>query len=73
VTPELEKAVPTPPQFESLSELFDASRFDASGPLYKAYESQITSELIQLRDEGRKFGALILEPVLLGAGGMILM
>jgi dethiobiotin synthetase/adenosylmethionine--8-amino-7-oxononanoate aminotransferase len=69
---DLEQTVSSPPSFDSLSELFYAARFDASSPVYKAYEQQITSTLTSLRDSGRKFGALILEPVLLGAGGMLL-
>jgi bifunctional dethiobiotin synthetase / adenosylmethionine---8-amino-7-oxononanoate aminotransferase len=68
----IQETVSSPPSFDSLSELFYEARFDASSPVYKAYERHITDTLTSLRDSGRKFGALILEPVLLGAGGMIL-
>jgi bifunctional dethiobiotin synthetase / adenosylmethionine---8-amino-7-oxononanoate aminotransferase len=73
IPPELKERISSPPSFTSLSELFNTKRFDSSSGLYKSYESSITSTLTSLRDSGRKFGALILEPVVLGAGGMILM
>ena len=69
---ELQQSISSSESFSSLSELFNPKRFDASSALYKSYESTITNTLTSLRDSGRKFGALILEPVLLGAGGMIL-
>lgn len=51
--------------FESLDAIFDLQKRNAD-----AYVRYIESTLTQLRDSGRKFGALILEPVILGAGGM---
>jgi bifunctional dethiobiotin synthetase / adenosylmethionine---8-amino-7-oxononanoate aminotransferase len=60
------------PTINNLSDIFKSERFEPSSELYKAYESKITSILASLRDEGRKFGALLMEPVLLGAGGMVL-
>ena len=52
--------------FDSLEEVFDLQARDAS-----RYVAYITSTLTRLRDEGRRFGGLIIEPVILGAGGMI--
>lgn len=69
---ELQQSISSPVSFSSLSELFNPTRFSASSSLYKSYESTIKNTLTSLRDSDRKFGALILEPVLLGAGGMIL-
>jgi dethiobiotin synthetase/adenosylmethionine--8-amino-7-oxononanoate aminotransferase len=40
--------------------------------LYRDYTRYITRTLEGLRDKGYKFGALMLEPVVLGAGGMML-
>ncbi|OAP62181.1 dethiobiotin synthase [Fonsecaea erecta] len=58
-----------PQRFESLRSLFD---FDARAEDAKRYESHITATLERLvRDQGRRFGALILEPIIMGAGGMI--
>ena len=57
--------------FQSLQHVFDSSRDltdDAAN-----YERYIRSTLERLtRDEKRRFGALVMEPVVLGAGGMIL-
>lgn len=54
-----------------LSDIFDPVR-DAS-PEAQAYESYITATLRRLtKGEKRKFGALVMEPVVLGAGGMFL-
>ncbi|KAI0466296.1 hypothetical protein F4859DRAFT_498309 [Xylaria cf. heliscus] len=58
-------------RFSDLSDIFDLERRRARGE-HKPYESYILSILRQHLDEGRKFGALILEPVVLGAGGMVL-
>ncbi|KIX93867.1 uncharacterized protein Z520_10492 [Fonsecaea multimorphosa CBS 102226] len=56
-------------QFKSLHALFD---FDARTEDARRYESHITATLERLvRDQGRRFGALILEPIIMGAGGMI--
>lgn len=58
-------------RFQDLSHIFD---FEARSSLNHAeqYERFITSSLKRLIiDEGRKFGALICEPILMGAGGMI--
>ncbi|KIW98848.1 dethiobiotin synthase [Cladophialophora bantiana CBS 173.52] len=56
-------------QFDSLNSIFN---FDARTTDAKRYESHITTTLERLvRDQGRRFGALILEPIIMGAGGMI--
>ena len=58
-------------QFNNLEDVFD---FETRGALghTKIYEIFITSTLQRLvKEEGRKFGALICEPILMGAGGMI--
>jgi len=57
-----------PKHFETLQEVFNLDDRDSS--VYERYINNILKRLIQ--DEGRKFGALVMEPVLLGAGGMIL-
>ena len=54
--------------FESLDDVFDFERRTQDLELYKQYCSTV---LAGLQKEGKKFGALILEPVLLGAGGMM--
>jgi bifunctional dethiobiotin synthetase / adenosylmethionine---8-amino-7-oxononanoate aminotransferase len=58
--------------FESLDEVFNISRRedDNHSRLYRAY---IKNTLERLVGEGKKFGALMMEPVLLGAGGMAFM
>ena len=55
--------------FTSLPEIFD---FDARREDASRYQDLITRTLKHLtQDQGRRFGALILEPLLMGAGGMI--
>ncbi|KAI1770324.1 bifunctional dethiobiotin synthetase/adenosylmethionine-8-amino-7-oxononanoate aminotransferase [Hypoxylon cercidicola] len=55
--------------FESLSDVFD---LDARRTKYKhrAYEEYIERTLSQHLSNGRRFGALLMEPVVVGAGGM---
>ncbi|TKA66551.1 hypothetical protein B0A49_11616, partial [Cryomyces minteri] len=53
--------------FESLDEVFQLEQRDSA-----TYEAYITRELERLtKEEGKKFGALVMEPVILGAGGML--
>lgn len=54
--------------FVEQNEIFD---FETRGhsPRYEAYIEQTLDKLV--KEEGRKFGALVMEPVILGAGGMI--
>jgi bifunctional dethiobiotin synthetase / adenosylmethionine---8-amino-7-oxononanoate aminotransferase len=53
----------------SLSEIFDRTQDSASSKLYGQYTKYIENAL--QKQSGRSFGALIMEPVILGAGGMI--
>lgn len=55
--------------FSSLDEIFN---LDARTDLMKEYTEHISSVLRGLRDSGKKIGALLMEPVLLGAGGMMM-
>ncbi|KAI1374431.1 bifunctional dethiobiotin synthetase/adenosylmethionine-8-amino-7-oxononanoate aminotransferase [Hypoxylon crocopeplum] len=55
--------------FESLSDVFDIdSRESKHG--HRAYEAYIEKVLSHHISNGRKFGALLMEPVVIGAGGM---
>lgn len=55
-------------EYDSLDEVFAlGQRPDVAAQ----YEQFIAQELKKLAQQGRKFGALILEPVILGAGGML--
>ncbi|VUC24536.1 unnamed protein product [Clonostachys rosea] len=56
--------------FESLSHVFDISSRSQSAVLDK-YETYVQLVLEKLGKQGRKFGGLMMEPVILGAGGMI--
>ncbi|KAK0725535.1 hypothetical protein B0H67DRAFT_641940 [Lasiosphaeris hirsuta] len=57
--------------FASLGDVFGVKDREnrGEGALYEQY---IVDTLERLHREGRRFGALILEPVILGAGGMLL-
>lgn len=57
--------------FASLSDVFDIEGRESTGE-HLVYEEFILRTLRKLHRDGRKFGALILEPVVLGAGGMCL-
>jgi dethiobiotin synthetase/adenosylmethionine--8-amino-7-oxononanoate aminotransferase len=52
--------------FESMDKIFD---FETRGhsPRYEAYIAMTLDKLV--KEQGRKFGALVMEPVILGAGG----
>lgn len=54
----------------SLADAYDVSA-RLSSPLAEYYRSHIFATLLRLNDEGRRFGALIIEPICLGAGGMV--
>ena len=56
--------------FKSLSDIFDLGA-RTGGEEYDDYKRYIYGTLERLKAEGRKFGALLLEPIILGAGGMI--
>ncbi|KAM0328630.1 hypothetical protein ACHAQA_005042 [Verticillium albo-atrum] len=72
-TPEaLQKDLGPGAKFESLSDVFDLSSRTQT-QAYEAYKRYFRTVLERLHKEGgRKFGGLMLEPVVLGAGGMIL-
>jgi bifunctional dethiobiotin synthetase / adenosylmethionine---8-amino-7-oxononanoate aminotransferase len=58
-----------PLNFDSLSSVFDFHSRPDDANLYKSY---ITRTLRHLTHDGkRRFGALIIEPIIMGAGGMI--
>ncbi|ERS97389.1 dethiobiotin synthase [Sporothrix schenckii ATCC 58251] len=58
--------------FSSLGDVFDIGMRNASAAAEK-YRTHILKTLDRLvRVEGQSFGALVMEPVLLGAGGMLL-
>ena len=52
--------------FSSLDRLFD---FRGREDIYTAYIRQILTRLV--KEEGKVFGALLMEPIVMGAGGMI--
>lgn len=58
-------------EFDSLGEVFDLqARLESTkSERYKNYIERTLHQLVQV--EGMKFGALIMEPVILGAGGML--
>lgn len=65
----LEQVLGKGQSFDSLSSIFDLkSRRDDA----RRYTRYLQEELASLRQQGRKFGALVMEPVILGAGGMML-
>ncbi|KAL0937768.1 bifunctional dethiobiotin synthetase adenosylmethionine-8-amino-7-oxononanoate aminotransferase [Colletotrichum truncatum] len=57
--------------FSTLSEVFDVVGRERAQE-QRAYEKYILKVLAGLHEQGRKFGALVMEPVVLGAGGMIM-
>ncbi|RBR20067.1 uncharacterized protein FIESC28_05346 [Fusarium coffeatum] len=54
----------------SISEVFDIE-CRVNTEQYRSYATYIEKTLQKLQDQGRKFGALMMEPIILGAGGMI--
>lgn len=54
----------------SISAAYDISA-RLQTPLAKAYQKHIQEELKRLASNGRAFGALMIEPLVLGAGGML--
>ncbi|PVH96114.1 PLP-dependent transferase [Periconia macrospinosa] len=57
-----------PSEFDSLDDVFDFKKREPRRD-YHAYITQRLDSLV--KHQGRKFGALIMEPVILGAGGML--
>ncbi|KAM3081711.1 hypothetical protein ACMFMG_005161 [Clarireedia jacksonii] len=56
-------------KFENLKDVFHKKRDESA--LKQKYEETILGKLEELRLQGMSFGALVLEPIILGAGGMI--
>ncbi|KAJ8118362.1 hypothetical protein OPT61_g622 [Boeremia exigua] len=54
--------------FAEQDDIFDLET-RAESPQYEAYIEKTLDKLV--KEDGRKFGALVMEPVVLGAGGMI--
>lgn len=57
-------------EFASLAELFDVEAREREGQAV-AYQRYIVDTLKTLQEQGRKFGCLVMEPIVLGAGGMV--
>ncbi|KGB80282.1 dethiobiotin synthase [Cryptococcus deuterogattii 99/473] len=57
-------------EFASFKDVYDISS-RSSSPLATYYRAHIRSTLERLVKEGKKFGALVMEPTCLGAGGMV--
>ncbi|KAI1079911.1 PLP-dependent transferase [Whalleya microplaca] len=57
--------------FEALSDVFDIDARESRDE-HKVYEAHIEGVLSHHLEKGRKFGALLMEPVVIGAGGMLL-
>lgn len=55
-------------EFDSLQQVFNFTDRRQDSARYRAY---IDAELLRLRTQSVKIGALILEPIILGAGGML--
>lgn len=56
-------------RFTSLQAIFDVKAREEKGEHHR-YREMIAETLARLQKQGCKFGALILEPIVLGAGGM---
>jgi dethiobiotin synthetase/adenosylmethionine--8-amino-7-oxononanoate aminotransferase len=58
-------------EFQSLADIFNVEGRE-QGKVAELYANYIKAELKRvIKDEGRKFGAVMIEPVILGAGGML--
>jgi dethiobiotin synthetase/adenosylmethionine--8-amino-7-oxononanoate aminotransferase len=57
-----------PQEYDSLDEVLSTQRDEVVGPLYERYIEGVLTHLVQ--NKGYKFGGLVLEPMVLGAGGM---
>jgi dethiobiotin synthetase/adenosylmethionine--8-amino-7-oxononanoate aminotransferase len=57
-------------EFTTMSELFDVEAREREGQSAE-YERYVVDILKTLQDQGRKFGCLVMEPIILGAGGMV--
>ncbi|EST05206.1 Aminotransferase class-III [Kalmanozyma brasiliensis GHG001] len=58
--------------YASMQEVYDVESRLRSDPLVEVYRTSIRDQLRMLTvEQGRKFGALVLEPLVMGAGGMV--
>lgn len=57
-------------EYDSISDLFSGRRY-ASDALREVYKQHICERLEREIRAGKRFGALLMEPVLMGAGGMV--
>lgn len=64
----LRESLGEPKTFDSLGSIFD---LEARRDEWSRYRAYLDATLSRLRKEGHKFGALIMEPIILGAGGMM--
>lgn len=71
VPEELTEHVGTGGSFSSLGDIFDMEAREARGD-HLVYEKFVRQTLLDLASQGRRFGALMIEPIVLGAGGMAL-
>ncbi|KAF2155148.1 PLP-dependent transferase [Myriangium duriaei CBS 260.36] len=55
-------------EFDTLDDVFDRAKRTEAAEVYRGIIDQILKHLVS---QGNKFGALIMEPVILGAGGML--
>ena len=55
-------------EYSSLDEIMSNERYEAISSSYERYIEGVLSHLVQ--NKGYKFGGLIMEPMILGAGGM---
>ncbi|KAL6862212.1 PLP-dependent transferase [Trichoderma novae-zelandiae] len=67
----LREALGEDADFGSLSDIFDVQGREQKGH-HLRYEAFIRETLERLQKQGRRFGSVIIEPVVLGAGGMAL-
>jgi dethiobiotin synthetase/adenosylmethionine--8-amino-7-oxononanoate aminotransferase len=66
----MEHDIGTNNKFGSLGEIFDKARDKST--MRETYEKYINKTLARLvYEEGKRFGAVVLEPIILGAGGML--
>ena len=66
--PESIKDIGESTTFDSLDRVLDFNTRSAEAKKYRKY---LDKSVRKLQAEGRKFGALIMEPIILGAGGML--
>jgi len=54
---------------KAIGDLYD---FESRTAIREAYEKYIQAKIQEETAQGTKFGALIMEPIILGAGGMVM-